>query len=535
MDLCYFDAWACIGPRRAKHPAHGWTLAAVREEMAHCGIAGALVGHTQSVNYDPMHGNLALSRELAPYANLFSVWNVMPHHTGEFPAPEELPALLHAHDVRAVTVNPITNSWEFLSRHHRPLFDLLEREQLLTLIRQDQTGSYRNLEELCERHPRLPLLLTHVHWAQQRYIVPLLQAYRNLHLSFDHFQAHYGLEYLVELGCEDQLLYAGNAPEMSMGAHRTYIDYAEVTDTVKAKIAGGNLRCLLKEQGPTAPVLNPHEDRYMRAARLGQPLPCPVIDMHIHMLHEGLHGGGHSVTMRDGGPSGVARLTQRLGYAGGGIMSWSVVDGDAVGGNAATKAALDVFPAGFWGLGSFDPSHYSPEEMRAQLDAVYADPRFLGVKPYPVFGLRYDDARYEAMWQFANARGLYALIHRTGNDFSELDNLAPRYQNIAWVVAHCGESYAVADLAISCMRRNPNVYLEITLTPVTAGIIDYLVAGAGDDRVVYGSDLPMRDPRQQLGWVVYSRLSEAVKEKVLGGNALRIMESVRKAGLIPSG
>ena len=69
--------------------------------------------------------------------------------------------------------------------------------------------------------------------------------------------------------------------------------------------------------------------------------------------------------------------------------------------------------------------------------------------------------------------------------------------------------------------------LEITLTPSWGGIIEYLAAGAGVDRVMYGSDLPMRDPRQQLGWVVYSRLNLEDKKKVLGGNAQRLLEKVQ--------
>ena len=73
------------------------------------------------------------------------------------------------------------------------------------------------------------------------------------------------------------------------------------------------------------------------------------------------------------------------------------------------------------------------------------------------------------------------------------------------------------------MKKHPNVYAEITLTPVTAGIIEYLVKHAGPDRVLYGSDLPMRDPRQQLGWVVYSRLPVAVKEQILAKNALKML------------
>ncbi len=58
-------------------------------------------------------------------------------------------------------------------------------------------------------------------------------------------------------------------------------------------------------------------------------------------------------------------------------------------------------------------------------------------------------------------------------------------------------------------------------------MIEYLVEGCGAGRVLYGSDQPMRDPRQQLGWVIYSKLSLADKKKVLGLNAKKLLDRIR--------
>ncbi|MHB9025764.1 MAG: amidohydrolase family protein [Armatimonadota bacterium] len=532
MALTFFDGYTCIGPRRAKHPAHGWRLADVLDDLQQCSIAGALVCHQLSVNYDPMYGNHLLLQELDRRANLFPAWNVMPHHAGDFPAPDELRKLLRAHDVRAVTISPATNGWDMLSPGNRPLLGMLERERVVTIIRRDQMGGYRDLEGLLARYPELPILLMHASWTDQRYVVPLLQAHENLHIGLSHYQVHYGLETLAEAGLAERLLYASNAPKMSMGAHRTYIDYADLPEDTRAKIAGGNLARLLQAPLPETPAVNPLEDAFMRAAREGQPQPAPIFDMHVHILHEGLQGAGGSYVMRDGDPQGVYPLMKKLGYAAAGIMSWSVVSGDAVGGNAAVQQALDFFPENYWGLGSFDPTHYAQDEIAQQMATLYADRRFLGVKPYPVFGVRYDDPLYAPMWEFANERRLYALIHRVAADFSELEALAPRYPRITWVVAHCGSDFATADGVIACMRKHANVYAELTLTPVPAGIVEYLVAAVGEDRVLYGSDLPMRDPRQQLGWVVYARLNETAKAKILGGNARRIIDACRQ-GMAP--
>ncbi len=525
----YFDGFTQIGPRSKKHPSHAWKLADVLAEMDHCSISGALVTSTTAVSYEPMFSNLELSARIAPHDHLFAAWNVLPHHTGEFPAPGALQKLMRTHDVRAVTINPLTNSWDVLADHSGELLAWLARTRVLTIIARSELKDYRELAALLAAHPKLPLLLTAASWMDQRYLLPLIAKHRNLHVSFDKLQGHYLVEHLAAIGCEDQLVFASNAPLMSMGAHRCYIDYAAVPLATRRKIAGGNLTRLLKGQAPPRLRTNRSEDAIMSAARQGRPLPVPVIDMHMHILHEGMHGAGGTCRMENGGPKGVLALLGRLGVVGGGFMSWNgVVSADTVGGNEAVRQTLDATPKGFWGLASFDPAHYTQAELAQLIPQTYADKRFIGMKPYHVHGIEYHHKSYDQWWRYGNERRFYALIHRNRDDFAEVDALAAKYPEVRWVIAHCGESHRVADLAIEAMKKHRNVYAEITLTPVTFGVIDYLVEHIGADRVVYGSDLPMRDPRQQLGWVVFSRLTLAAKRQVLGGNALRVIKPCLK-------
>jgi predicted TIM-barrel fold metal-dependent hydrolase len=523
-DTLFYDAFTRIGPRTGKHLAHAWKLSDVLAEMDHCSISAALVASTTSVSYDLMFSNLELSDRIKPHRHLSAIWNVMPHQTGEFPATEELGRLMRENDVKAVTIYPKSNAWEWSADHSDVLLSWLQRNHVLTIVEKSEFADYVVLDRFLGRYSKLPVLLLGAHWAEQRLVLPLLQKYRNLHIAFDQFQIHYGLEYLVSIGCEDQLVFATNAPLMSMGAHRCYVDYAEIPEAAKRKIAGGNLMRLIGcAQAPPQRV-NANEDAIMTAARAGKPLPVPLIDMHMHILHEGMNGGGMTVRMQHGGPKGVVALLQRLGCIGGGFMSWNgVISADSLGGNETVKQCLDAVPPGFWGLANFDPTHYTQDELRVAIPALYEDRRFIGMKPYHIYGVEYHHPSYDVWWEFGNARRFYALMHRNRNDFAEIEALAKKYPDVRWVVAHCGADFKTADQAVETIKKYPNVYAEITLTPVAFGVIDYLVANAGEDRIVYGSDLPMRDPRQQLGWVVFSRLSVAQKRKVLAENALRVI------------
>ncbi len=528
-DLLYFDSFTEIGPRRQKHPAHPWKLEELLEEMDHCSISGALVAYTQSVSYDPLFGNLELCRRIAPYDHLFPVWNVLPAHTGEFPESRELRRLMEEHGVAAATLHPATNGWDWEADYSRDLLEMLETAKTPVLVRRSEFGSFRELDRFLGNHPAIPVILTGAVWTEQREVIPLLRRRRNLHLSFDRFQIHYGPEFFHAEGLGDRVVFGSHAPVMSAGAHRCYWDYADIPLEAKRAAAGGNLIRLLHGRRPPRNRVNPHEDELMTAARRGEPLPTLLVDMHMHVLHKGMNGAGGSYRMEKGGPEGIFPLLGRLGCDGGGLMSWNgTVSNDSVAGNDCTRDALNAAPPGYWGLATFDPTHYTRNELERMIPRAYGDRRFIGMKPYVRYGVEYHHPSYDVWWEFGEKHRLYALLHRVRADYAEVDALAAKYPGVRWVVAHCGADYAVADGAIEMMRKHPNVYAEITLTPVPLGIVDYLVEHGGSDRVLYGSDLPMRDPRQQLGWVVFSRMSLAAKKKVLGTNALEVIAPIRE-------
>ena len=520
----FFDAFTEFGQREGKPLPVRWRLEELLAEMEHCSISGALTASTQSVSYDLMSGNLELSAKLQPHPHLFPIWNVMPHQTGECPEPRQLETLMRQHNVRAVTIYPKTNAWDWNASHSQVLLRWLERRQILTILKRGEFAHFSELDRFLQRHRQLPVLLVGATWGDQRFLLPLVQQYRNLHIMFDWFQVNYGIEDLVAGGQANQLVFGSTAPAMAIGPHRTYVDYADVPASVRAKIAGGNLTRLLHGLKPPGERVNKNEDRLMAAVRAGKTIPVPVIDMHMHILHEGLNGAGGHFRMSHGGPKDTFKRLKQLGCVGGGFMSWNgPVSCDSLAGNRTVAAALDAAPPGYFGLATFDPVYFTQDELRKVIPALYQDKRFIGMKPYPTFGLCYDDPRYDVWWAHGNKLGLYAGLHRNRLDFSEVDHLAKKYPRVRWVPYHCGMRYDVADAAIECIRKHRNVFAEITYTSVPSGVLEHLVNNAGADRVVYGSDLPMRDPRQQLGWVVFSRLTPAEKEQVLWRNALKVI------------
>jgi predicted TIM-barrel fold metal-dependent hydrolase len=78
------------------------------------------------------------------------------------------------------------------------------------------------------------------------------------------------------------------------------------------------------------------------------------------------------------------------------------------------------------------------------------------------------------------------------------------------------------------MKEYDNLWAQLNYTLATNGVIEYLVEQVGADRVLFGTDAPMRDPRPQVGGLVFTRLSEADKRKIFGGNFAWML---RQAGM----
>ena len=195
-DLMFFDAFTRIGPRRYKHPAEKWQLEDLVKELNHCSISGAMVSSTLSVSYDAMYSNLELSQKLKSHPNLFAIWNVLPHHTNECLPPKELKVKMDEHKIRAVTINPFSNGWDWAAESSQELLKYLNDNKIFTITTTAELGGWKELNEFLDRYKSIPLLVSGISWGEQRYAIPLLTGHPNFHISFDRFQINEGLEFL---------------------------------------------------------------------------------------------------------------------------------------------------------------------------------------------------------------------------------------------------------------------------------------------------------------------------------------------------
>jgi hypothetical protein len=190
-------------------------------------------------------------------------------------------------------------------------------------------------------------------------------------------------------------------------------------------------------------------------------------------------------------------------------------------GNALVADAVAGFPERFRGFITVNP-HY-PDESADELKRRYDQGWRLiklhtGTHEHPA-----DGPGYRRVWELAQVRGLHLLSHSFPSP-ARLATLAATYPNVTIQVAHAASFPAVLPEYYAVCAAHPNVYLDLCGSVLWRGLLEEMVAGAGADRVLFGTDIPFIDPRPQMGRVAFARLPDDHLRAVLGENARRIWQ-----------
>ena len=76
--------------------------------------------------------------------------------------------------------------------------------------------------------------------------------------------------------------------------------------------------------------------------------------------------------------------------------------------------------------------------------------------------------------------------------------------------------------AIDAALSIPNAYLETCMSSLSYNSIEDGVKALGADRFLYGSDIPLLDPRNQVAKIATAEIPEEDKRKILGLNAAKL-------------
>ncbi len=140
------------------------------------------------------------------------------------------------------------------------------------------------------------------------------------------------------------------------------------------------------------------------------------------------------------------------------------------------------------------------------------------------------DACMRPLMEGAERHGLIVLQHAWSmtkirqrsfhTDPEDVATLARRFPNVRIIMAHltgCGVRGVLA------VKDCANLVVDTSGAAPEAGIVEFAVAQLGAERVLYGSDAPIRDFGVCLARITGSRLDAATKKKILYENARALL------------
>ncbi len=249
MANSFYDCNCAVGRMAIPQPGSYSTVAELLDELRYFGISQALVYHTVAREHAPAVGNRMLLEEISSHPELIPCWVVLPHHTGEMPPPDALVATMRQLGVRAARIFPAAKDqlWSVSDWSAGPLFAELAAARVPLFVDFDQIG-WDSMQRIALQHPDLPVVVTGVRYEEFRNLYPLLAQLPNLHLDTSWIVVHYGLEELVGRYGPERFLFGTRMPIFSAGPALTHLLYAEISESERSLIAGGNLQRLLAWQ-----------------------------------------------------------------------------------------------------------------------------------------------------------------------------------------------------------------------------------------------------------------------------------------------
>jgi len=194
--------------------------------------------------------------------------------------------------------------------------------------------------------------------------------------------------------------------------------------------------------------------------------------------------------------------------------------------NDSSWALLDRFPGKITGL-CFISALLSEAFIREELERCIARGPFAGIKcEFPNAAGR----DLDIIMAMAKKLDVFVLQHAWDtswmtdttlqSDPSDIAELASRHPDVRIIMAHltgCGirGPREIADC--------PNVWVDTSGSQPFANVIEDAVEYLGVDRVIFGSDGPMRDFAAQLGRIMEADISESQREKILYHNAAGLL------------
>jgi uncharacterized protein len=195
--------------------------------------------------------------------------------------------------------------------------------------------------------------------------------------------------------------------------------------------------------------------------------------------------------------------------------------------NSVTIAQVKKYPDFLTGFCYLNPE-LSRKFLENEIVRCIRDGGLRGIKLEIDVNCR--DRRLDVIMEKAEEYGVPVVQHSwyksTGKDSCESDPsdvayLASRHPDVPVVMPHLA---GVGIRGVLDVRPYPNVHIDTSGGQPVADIVEYAVGKLGPERIIYGSDVVVRDFSCQIAKVAGAAISDNAKEYILFKNAMRLLK-----------
>jgi uncharacterized protein len=254
--------------------------------------------------------------------------------------------------------------------------------------------------------------------------------------------------------------------------------------------------------------------------------PLTIIDCHIHFqCPDGVYDqAAVDRCLRLADDAGIDRMVYLFNLGTGGV---DPSPDDIRTSNDLGMRLVDNHPDRFIGFCYLNPAH-DPAFTLAEIERCVADGPMQGIKLW--ISVRATDPRLDHIMERSVELDVPVLHHAwykaTEFTFNEstpagIADLARRHPRVTIIMAHLGGGgwRGVRDI-----QPCPNVVVDTSGAQPQDGLVEYAVRELGADRVVFGSDWPLRDVAVQRARIDGAELGDTEKDAILGGNMARMLD-----------
>jgi hypothetical protein len=519
----YFDACCYLGRYVHKPDGQPETADEIISAMDHFGIHEALVIDVLSRETNPMAGNQRIIERTKNYPRLHPAWAGLMPHSKELPAPKELVAQMEEFGVGALylfygqfdirlTEWGIDSLLEVLEEHQVPVFLC----PLNYRARSMDATDWANVVRICKKFPNLPIIITEDRtYKSQRAGYSALEACPNLKFDLSSWWLHHRIEFICKEWGAERLVWGSQLPERTPGVPIMQLNYSDISDEEISLIAGGNMKKLLSWNKNIKFVsdqvsLSEPIDSLHKAVRERLSLRDEKFhDCHGHIGWCSPHHVVHDTA------DDLVKEMDKFGVQTCCVFSLEGVFSDETYGNDEVAKVIKQYPDRFIGFTLLNLNH-GERIVRQEMERGLA----MGMKGiklindyhgYPSEGWLIDIA-----CEFASNHKQFILNHNWGSP-AQIERLCKTYPDACYFTGHTTLAY------VDVTKKVDNLFI-CTCPLIGWEQTELFVQQYGADRILFGSDLTDLPIAWGMAQIMYAKISEVDKRKILGENLKELMK-----------